>query len=138
MSAVSAVTGPLPKSPGHGLSGNKVSSPQRDKGKSAMEMDNEVDLLDAFVTESMVPRPSMDLDCDLAGDAVLHFDTASKTLGERVVATGTSTTVNSATGRPVPLPRQRHHNKKKRAGTNTSVRKEASALRFDYSLPRPP
>ena len=138
MSAVSAVTGPLPKSTGHGLSGDKVSSPQRDKGKGAMEMDNEVDLLDAFVTENLMPRSFMDLDCDLAEDTVLHDDTASKTLGGRVTATGTSTTVNSATDRPVPKPRKKHLNKRKRAGTNTSVRKEASALKFDYSLPRPP
>jgi len=40
MSAVSAVTGPLPKSPGHGLSGNKVPSPHRDKDKNAMETDD--------------------------------------------------------------------------------------------------
>jgi len=138
MSAVSAVTGPLPKSTGHGLSGDEVSSPQCDKGKGTMEMDNEEDLLDTFVTENLVSRSFMDLDCDLAEDTVLHDDTASKTLGGRVTATGTSTTVNSATDRPVPKPRKKHLNKRKRAGTNTSVRKEASALKFDYSLPRPP
>jgi len=137
MSAVSAVTGPLPKSTGHGLSGDEVSSPQCDKGKGTMEMDNEEDLLDTFVTENLVSRSFMDLDCDLAEDTVLHDDTASKTLGGRVTATGTSTTVNSSTDRPVPKPRKKHNNNRKRAGTN-SVRKEASALRFDDSLPRPP
>ena len=131
------MTGPLPKSTGHALSGDEVSSPQCDKGKGTMEMDNEEDLLDTFVTENLVSRSFMDLDCDLAEDTVLHDDTACKTLGGRVTATGTSTTANSTTDRPVPKPRKKHNNNRKRAGTN-SVRKEASALRFDDSLPRPP
>jgi len=38
MPAVFDVLGPLPKSPGHGLSGNKVPSPQRDKHTDAMEI----------------------------------------------------------------------------------------------------
>ena len=88
MSAVSAVTGPLPKSPEHGFGGNNVSAPQLDKGKGVMVMDNQVDLLDG--------------------------------LGQ------------------APRPWKRHQNKRQRAGTNTSTRKEARALRFDYSLPRPP
>ena len=42
MTVVSSATGPLPdlESLGHGLSSNKVSSPQRDKGKDAMETDD--------------------------------------------------------------------------------------------------
>jgi len=116
----------------------KVSSPQRDKGKGALEMDNEVDLLDGFVTKNTVPGYSMDLDCDLAGDTVFHDDTESQTRWERVAATFNSTTVNSATDGPAPRPRKRHQKQRKRAGKNTSACKEASAFRFDYSLPRPP
>ena len=42
MTAVSAATAPLPDSEslGHGLSGNKVPSPQRDNGKDTMETDD--------------------------------------------------------------------------------------------------
>jgi len=40
MSAVSAVTAPLAKSCGHGLSGNQSPSPQGTKGKEAMEIDD--------------------------------------------------------------------------------------------------
>ena len=40
MFAVSAVTAPLPKSSGHGLSGNKSPSPQGAKGKERMEIED--------------------------------------------------------------------------------------------------
>jgi len=40
MPAVSAVTAPLLKSSSHGPSGNKSPSPQGNKGKEAMEIDD--------------------------------------------------------------------------------------------------
>ena len=79
----------------------------------------------------------MEMDDDLAGDLALDDDKVHQASGGSMALTGNSTTDNSATDKPALKPRKTHHNKRRRAGTNTSARKEGSALRFDYGLPRP-
>jgi len=50
------VTAPLTKSPGHGLSGNKAPSPQGDKSKKSMEIDeaNIGKLSDSLAMDNLV------------------------------------------------------------------------------------
>jgi len=117
----------------------KPPSLQGDKGKDAIKIDeaNIGQVIDGLFVDNTVLEDFMEMDDDLAGDLALDDDKVHQASGGSMALTGNSTTDNSATDKPALKPRKTHHNKRRRAGTNTSARKEGSALKFDYSLPRP-